>query len=918
MLAAPICRLTFLLLLVGGPPVEERIQAEQAARQEKVLQLERELAGRLDEHGEMHLETAAALFDLAIARELLEEYEVSARLHERALATRRELLGEVDLLTADSQYALAKVHFVLGEYSEAVRLHERALETRLTLSEEDSLGVLNSLHKLALAKRLVREHAEAATLLERLLILVARLGDGHAFVVGLRYELARNRSALGDFEEALRLDHRALVSRLELYGEQHVDTADSLLSLAHDYGNLGRHDEATGFMERALRAFDAVGGLHGASGAAQLLAGRREVVGQIEEALRLNELAVSHHYTLGTPAHEIARLALMKACHLRGRQGDMAGVRRLLEEHHRRCVEAYGAADPRVAPILAQLAIHDWEGEGAALARERLEEALRIGAWEDVADDHGSEDLLPRIRSCLTQLGRLEEARLFAQRAAAVMDRFHPRTEWAFERHAEIADVCLQLGEFAEAEAEARLALGGYESLRGAEYPKAQEQQFELARALIGQGRFDDAEPVLRRLLSIRERMLPDDHSDLQEVRLRLAESLRATGKQVEADVVQESITDVMVYRPVMLVQSPDRLESSVERRSFSLEVLITDYSGVADVRVVRDGFALSIRRLEKEAEHLGKYLTPDRTGQRASLSFPLRFRDGQTEMALVVSAQNRRGQWSEPTRYRVKYAPPQRELYLLAMGVGDYAEDELDLGCPVNDVDGVIDAFQAQEGGFYSKVHVERMVDADVTAAAARRVVDQFLVKAQPRDTIVVLVAGHGVRTEHSEYYFLTADATPADPYPGIDRGAIEALVMSEKLNAKRRLLLLDTCHAGGREPGARGGSIRSLVQPDEVEAFGTDEDASGIYLLASSTDDGFAREMEGNGIFTRALLDGLAGAADTGPFGDGNGFVEIEELKQHIYVQVLEKSMGRQRATVPKVISGENFPLARVADVR
>ena len=46
----------------------------------------------------------------------------------------------------------------------------------------------------------------------------------------------------------------------------------------------------------------------------------------------------------------------------------------------------------------------------------------------------------------------------------------------------------------------------------------------------------------------------------------------------------------------------------------------------------------------------------------------------------------------------------------------------------------------------------------------------------------------------------------------------------------------------------------------------------------------------------------------------GSHECFVEVEELKDVVYYEVLDKSQGRHRATVPKVISGENFPLARV----
>ena len=44
------------------------------------------------------------------------------------------------------------------------------------------------------------------------------------------------------------------------------------------------------------------------------------------------------------------------------------------------------------------------------------------------------------------------------------------------------------------------------------------------------------------------------------------------------------------------------------------------------------------------------------------------------------------------------------------------------------------------------------------------------------------------------------------------------------------------------------------------------------GIYILAATCDDQFAREQQGHGYFTAAVLQALGGDADRAPYGNEN----------------------------------------------
>ncbi|MFN0009802.1 MAG: TPR end-of-group domain-containing protein [Planctomycetota bacterium] len=364
---------------------------------------------------------------------------------------------------------------------------------------------------------------------------------------------------------------------------------------------------------------------------------------------------------------------------------------------------------------------------------------------------------------------------------------------------------------------------------------------------------------------------------------------------------VAESLAGKPVRPPSFVPQAPEvrvaaPLDPLVPERKFRLEVLIEDAYGIESVSVIQD-------ERELDAKWIGEHLA--QSGKTARLSCDLELPAGVNQTTFRIRATNVRKIQSAPQTVFVRWQPPQRELYLLAMGVADYDDDKLDLAYPTKDADDLIARFTGEQGGYYKKVNVQRLVNAEVTPGKLRKAREEFLLRAQPDDTIVVFAAGHGVRSESGEYYFLTPGTTPESPYDGVERQMLESLVTWDKLHAKRRILLLDTCHSGEAfGEGKRGISTDAFDQKAVNEAAGT-----GLYIIAASSEQGFAQEMRGNGLFTKCLLEGLDGAADS----NRDGLVGIDELKTFATAAVHERSGGRQRPTAPRIEGGEDFPLAR-----
>ncbi len=364
---------------------------------------------------------------------------------------------------------------------------------------------------------------------------------------------------------------------------------------------------------------------------------------------------------------------------------------------------------------------------------------------------------------------------------------------------------------------------------------------------------------------------------------------------------VADSLAGKAVRAPAFVPQAPELrvaapLDPLVPERTFRLEVLIEDAYGIESVSVVQDGRELDAAWV---AQHL------QRSGKTARLSCELSLPSGANETTVRVRAANVRKILSAPRTVFARWEPPERELFVLALGVADYGDDSLDLKYPTQDVDDLCARFRAEQGGYYQRVHTHRLVNEEVTPGNLRKAREEFLLRAKPEDTIVVFAAGHGVRSASGEYYFLTSSTTPASPYDGVERQALESLVTWDRLHARRRVLLLDTCHSGAAfGDDKRGVSADAFDQKTVNDAAGT-----GLYIIAASSEQGFAQEMGGNGLFTRCLIEGLDGGADA----NRDGLVGIDELKTYATAAVHEKSAGRQRPTAPRIEGGEDFPLAR-----
>jgi WD40 repeat protein len=266
------------------------------------------------------------------------------------------------------------------------------------------------------------------------------------------------------------------------------------------------------------------------------------------------------------------------------------------------------------------------------------------------------------------------------------------------------------------------------------------------------------------------------------------------------------------------------------------------------------------------------------------------------------VIAYNRNGA-STPALVHVEWAgaatEPKLTLYVLAIGISKYKDSTIGLDFPSKDADDFVKIAKAQAGGLYEKVilppNYESLRDGDATKDAILDGLDWISrAVANTNDVAMVFLAGHGITTPDQHYGFLPYDYD-ADR---VARTTIDDWELKKYLTkiAGKKLFFFDTCYSGNLL-GARAADSRA-----NMDKFANELRASenSIVVFASSTGNQFSLERNewNNGAFTKALVEGMRGAAAR----PGLPVISLSDLDVYVSRRVNELTHGNQRPVMAK----------------
>ena len=240
----------------------------------------------------------------------------------------------------------------------------------------------------------------------------------------------------------------------------------------------------------------------------------------------------------------------------------------------------------------------------------------------------------------------------------------------------------------------------------------------------------------------------------------------------------------------------------------------------------------------------------------------------------------------------------------MLAVGVSKYRDTTLQLDYAAKDADDFVQAFKEQENQLYRKVSVKLLRDDKAKRDDILDGLEWIRREMTARDVGVVFFGGHGVNDSDGVYYFLPQDVD-------VDRLKRSGVIFTEIRNTLaalpgKALFFIDTCHSGNvLGTGRRGVASDLSAVVNELSSA-----ENGVIVFAASTGRQASQESAkwGNGAFTRAVIEGMGGKADT----TGSGRVTHKMLDLYISERVKAMTRGTQSPVtiVPQGIP--DFPVA------
>jgi hypothetical protein len=336
---------------------------------------------------------------------------------------------------------------------------------------------------------------------------------------------------------------------------------------------------------------------------------------------------------------------------------------------------------------------------------------------------------------------------------------------------------------------------------------------------------------------------------------------------------------------PIVTILSPAD-GSSFDTSDQTLRYSVRTPSGHAatSVRLLIDGQPVETTRglrIEAATQH----------GEEKQFRLKLPERD--CELAVIAENENAP---SEPARARYKWAgkPPvtgeaalKPKLYALVAGVSKYAIR-----------------------GLYREVVTRLLIDQDATRDNLVDGLEWLEKQTTSRDIGVLFLAGHGLSDNNQNYYFLPHSAD----LEKLRRTCVSFadLQMTLRNVNGKKLFFVDTCHSGGvmsrlLEGGARRGASEADVNR-LVNELSSAENGVVVFYSTTRRPNSLENPRWGNGAFTKAVVEGLAGKADM----TQRGKVTVNSLDLYIAERVKELTDGQQTPVTTKPDTVPDFPIA------
>jgi uncharacterized caspase-like protein len=233
------------------------------------------------------------------------------------------------------------------------------------------------------------------------------------------------------------------------------------------------------------------------------------------------------------------------------------------------------------------------------------------------------------------------------------------------------------------------------------------------------------------------------------------------------------------------------------------------------------------------------------------------------------------------------------------------------DLPNTVDDAIGIADILTDPERCAYPVEQVNVLTKEQAKRNDILTALDKLAQSTTADSTVIIYFSGHGYRIESTmgEAYYLMPFGYEIDK---LYKTAISGLEFTTKLKAipaKKLLVLLDCCHAGGLgNPKNLGYTLSKAPLPPEAQTLFAE--GKGRVVIASSTADEYSFAGKPYSAFTLALIESLAGLG----VSQKDGYVRVADLALYTR-EVVPQRTENQQHPILNFEQADNFTLAYYA---
>ncbi len=241
-------------------------------------------------------------------------------------------------------------------------------------------------------------------------------------------------------------------------------------------------------------------------------------------------------------------------------------------------------------------------------------------------------------------------------------------------------------------------------------------------------------------------------------------------------------------------------------------------------------------------------------------------------DTAIEVVAEDKAGKIESMPAVITVHADPRAlagvpDLYVLAIGANHYRDTRKSLSFAVKDAEALAQALKLAGVGYYRHPPiVKTLFDEDVTAEKVGAAFEELAAQVKADDVFVFYIAGHGKTLKaDGDYYFLPPSMESFSDEQIMKEGIGPAKLSAwfETIQALKSIWIFDTCESGSAE---RIQAFRRRDASLDDAALQRLKDATGRTIFMASSEQQSAIEgYHNHGVFTYALLEGLAKAGSS-----------------------------------------------------